>query len=126
MNGFPHLIRHHRTKVWCYENMVDVFEKPRGYDLGCILGEPFEVSRSFRHGERFKWEEYDFEITHSPGHTEYQMALFVTIDGARVAFTGDAFFSTSESGFAIAADVVCDKKYLGQITEAVVEIGSET
>src|SRR5262245_37130107 len=24
--------------------------------------------------------------------TEYQMALFVTIDGARAAFTGDAFF----------------------------------
>ena len=72
--------------------MVDIFENPRGHNLGCTLGEPFKVSRSFRHGERFKWEEYDFEITHSPGHTEYQMALFVTIDGARVAFTGDAFF----------------------------------
>lgn len=92
MNGFPHLIRHHNTQVWCYENMVDVFENPRGHNLGCILGEPFKISRAFKHGERFKWEEYDFEITHSPGHTEYQMALFVTIDGARVAFTGDAFF----------------------------------
>ena len=78
MNGFPHLSRHHNTQVWCYENMVDIFENPRGHNLGCILGEPFKVSRSFRHGERFKWEEYDFEITHSPGHTEYQMALFVT------------------------------------------------
>jgi glyoxylase-like metal-dependent hydrolase (beta-lactamase superfamily II) len=97
MNGFPHLIRHHRTKVWCYENMVDIFENPRGHNLGCILGEPFKVSRSFRHGERFKWEEYDFEITHSPGHTEYQMALFVTIDGARVAFTGDALFPPNSS-----------------------------
>ena len=28
-----------------------------------------------------------------PGHTEYQMALFATIDGNRVAFTGDAFFA---------------------------------
>ena len=92
MNGFPHLSRNHNTQVWCYENMVDIFENPRGHNLGCTLGEPFKVSRSFRHGERFKWEEYDFEITHSPGHTEYQMALFATIDGARVAFTGDAFF----------------------------------
>lgn len=96
MNGFPHLIRHHKTLVWCYENMVDVFENPHGYNLGCILGEPFKVSRAFRHGERFKWEEYDFEITHSPGHTEYQMALFVAIDGARVAFTGDAFFPQTD------------------------------
>lgn len=92
MNGFPHLVRHHGTKVWCYENMVDIFQNPRGNNLGCTLGEPFQVHRSFKHGEKFKWEEYEFEITHSPGHTEYQMALFVTIDGNRVAFTGDAFF----------------------------------
>lgn len=92
INGFPHLIRHYGTKIWCYENMKDVLENPRGYNLGCILGEPLRVDRTFRHGERFRWEEYEFEITHSPGHTEYQMALFVTIDGRRVAFTGDAFF----------------------------------
>ncbi len=92
MNGFPHLIRHHGAKVWCYENMVDVFQNPRGYNLGCILGEAFRVNRSFRDGEKFRWEEFEFEIKHSPGHTEYQMALFVTIDGNRVAFTGDAFF----------------------------------
>ncbi len=92
MNGFPHLIRHHGTKVWCYENMVDIFERPRGHNLGCTLGEPFRVDRSFRHGEKFRWEEFEFEVTHSPGHTEYQMAMFVTIDGIRVAFTGDAFF----------------------------------
>ena len=92
MNGFPHLIRHFGTQVWCYENMKDVFENPRGYNLGCILGEEFKVSRTFRDGETFKWEEFEFEVKHSPGHTEYQMALHVTLDGQRVAFTGDAFF----------------------------------
>ncbi len=93
LNGFPHLVRNFGTRIWCYENMVDILQHPRGHNLGCILGEPIEVARSFRNGERFQWEEYDFEVTHSPGHTEYQMALFVTIDGTRVAFTGDAFFS---------------------------------
>jgi glyoxylase-like metal-dependent hydrolase (beta-lactamase superfamily II) len=93
LNGFPHLIRHHNTRVWCYENMVDILQNPRGHNLGCILGEPIKIDRSFRHGERFRWEEFEFEVTHSPGHTEYQMALFVSIDGARVAFTGDAFFT---------------------------------
>ncbi|MBM3724911.1 MAG: MBL fold metallo-hydrolase [Acidobacteria bacterium] len=92
MNGFPHLARHHGTKIWCYENMVDIFQNPRGHNLGCILGEPFQVNRSFKHGERFRWEEFEFEVAHSPGHTEYQMALFVNIDGNRVAFTGDALF----------------------------------
>ncbi len=92
LNGFPHLARHHGTKVWCYENMVDVLQNPRGYNLGCILGEPIKIDRAFRNGETFKWEEFEFQVFHSPGHTEYQMVLFSTIDGARVAFTGDAFF----------------------------------
>ncbi len=92
LNGFPHLIRNYGAKIWCYENMVDVLENPRGYNLGCILGEPFKVARAFRHGEKFRWEEFEFEVAHNPGHTEYQMALYVTIDGRRVAFSGDAFF----------------------------------
>jgi glyoxylase-like metal-dependent hydrolase (beta-lactamase superfamily II) len=95
LNGFPHLIRHYGTEIWCYENMVDVFENPRGYNLGCILGEPFKVARSFKHGEKFRWEEFEFEVAHNPGHTEYQMALYVNIDGQRVAFSGDAFFMPS-------------------------------
>ena len=94
MNGFPHLIRHYGTKVWCYENMVDIFENPRGQLLGCTLGEPFKVSRSFRNGEKFRWEEFEFEVAHNPGHTEYQMALYVNLDGNHVAFTGDAFFTS--------------------------------
>jgi len=95
LNGFPHLVRHHGAKIWCYENMVDILQNPRGNNLGCILPEPINVDRAFRHGEKFKWEEFEFEVCHSPGHTEYQMAMFAEIDGARVAFTGDAFFPTS-------------------------------
>ena len=93
LNGFPHLMRQYGAQVWCLDNMVDILQTPRGHNLGCILGEPIKVARPLRHGERFKWEEFEFEITHSPGHTEYQMALFATIDGSRVAFTGDAFFA---------------------------------
>jgi len=92
VNGFPYLAQHQGAKIWCLDNMVDIFQNPRGYNLGCILGEPFQVNRSFRPGERFRWEEFEFEIAHSPGHTEYQMALYVNLDGQRVAFTGDALF----------------------------------
>jgi glyoxylase-like metal-dependent hydrolase (beta-lactamase superfamily II) len=95
LNGFPYLVRHHGAKVWCYQNMVDILENPRGNNLGCILPEPINIDRAFRHGESFKWEEYEFQVCHSPGHTDYQMAMFGEIDGARVAFTGDAFFPTS-------------------------------
>ena len=106
MNGFPHLERQYGTKVWCYENMKDIFEHPRGHNLGCTLGEPFRVDRTFRHGERFRWEEYEFEITHSPGHTEYQMALFATVDGNRLAFTGDAFFPVPTNDTALRHNLI--------------------
>jgi glyoxylase-like metal-dependent hydrolase (beta-lactamase superfamily II) len=96
LNGFPHLVRHYGAKVWCFENMVDVLQNPRGYNLGCILGEPFKVDRAIRQGETFKWEEFEFTVVHSPGHTEYQMAMFVTVDSTKVAFTGDAVFPTAD------------------------------
>ncbi len=95
INGFPHLARRYGTRVWCYENMVEILENPNGRNLGCTLGEPIRVERSFRNRETFRWEEFEFTVVHSPGHTDYQMAMFATIDGARIAFTGDAFFSDS-------------------------------
>ena len=91
LNGFPHLARRYGTKIWCYENMVDILQNPRGHNLGCILGEPIRVDRQLRNRETFRWEEFEFTAVYSPGHTKYQMALFATIDGKRIAFTGDAF-----------------------------------
>jgi glyoxylase-like metal-dependent hydrolase (beta-lactamase superfamily II) len=86
--------------------MAPIFENPRGYNLGCILAEPFKVDRTFRNGERFRWEEFEFEIVHSPGHTEFQMALHTTIDGKRVAFTGDAFFDPGKPGTALRHNLI--------------------
>jgi glyoxylase-like metal-dependent hydrolase (beta-lactamase superfamily II) len=96
LNGFPYLVRRYGTKIWCYENMVDILENPRGPNVGCIFGEQIKIDRSFRDKETFKWEEFEFTVVHSPGHTNYQMAMFATIDGARVAFTGDAFFNNPD------------------------------
>ncbi len=93
LNGFPHLTRHYETKIWCYENMVDILQNPRGRNVGCIMPEPIRVDRTVRNGETFRWEEFEFKVVHSPGHTNFQMAMFTTIDGRRVAFTGDNFFA---------------------------------
>ncbi|HWR15006.1 MAG TPA: MBL fold metallo-hydrolase [Terriglobales bacterium] len=97
INGISHLSRRFKTRVWCYENMVEIFRNPRGRNLGCILAEPISVDRTFRDGEKFQWEEYELTMFHSPGHTEYQMALFTSIDGEDIAFTGDAFFNYDKS-----------------------------
>ena len=98
VNGFPYLAREFGTKIWCYENMVEILENPRGRNLGCLLGEPIRVDRSFKHNETFRWEEFKFTVMHSPGHTDYEMALFTTIDGKRIAFTGDAFLNYDKKG----------------------------
>lgn len=97
LNGLPHLARRFQTKVWCYENMVEILENPRGRNLGCLLGEPIHIDRVLHNGETFRWEEFEFTVKHSPGHTDYQMALFTTIDNTRIAFTGDAFFNYDRS-----------------------------
>ncbi len=93
LNGFPHLARRYGTKTWCYENMVEILENPRGRILGCTFGEAIKVDRPLHDKETFRWEEFEFTIRHSPGHSDYQSALFATIDNTRIAFTGDAFFA---------------------------------
>lgn len=95
LNGLPYLARRYGTKIWAYHNMVDILQNPRGHNLGCIYGEPIRVDRPLGHRETFRWEEFEFTAVHSPGHTNYQMALFGKIDGKKIAFTGDAFFNDS-------------------------------
>jgi glyoxylase-like metal-dependent hydrolase (beta-lactamase superfamily II) len=97
LNGFPHLARRYGTRTWCFENMVEILENPRGRNLGCTLGEPIHVDRALHENETFRWEEFEFTVKHSPGHTDYQMAMFATIDNTRIAFTGDAFFAYDKS-----------------------------
>ena len=89
VNGLPFLQRHHGARIWCYENMTDILEHPHGYKLGCTFPDPMKVERSLGQGEVFQWEEFEFQVFHTPGHADYHMAMFGEIDGKRVAFSGD-------------------------------------
>jgi glyoxylase-like metal-dependent hydrolase (beta-lactamase superfamily II) len=96
LHGFPHLKKRYGTEIWAFENMVDILQNPKGRNLGCTFGQPLEINRVLHHRETFRWEEFEFTALHSPGHTNYEMALFTIIDGARIAFTGDAFFHDAD------------------------------
>lgn len=100
VNGLPYLQRHHDTRVWCFENMVDIMRHPHGYKLGCTYPEPISVERGLAQGESFTWEEYEFQVFHTPGHADYHMAMFGEIDGKRVAFSGDEVNQRQEGQFA--------------------------
>ncbi len=92
INGFPYLQRRFGTRVWAYHNMVDLLERPRCKNVGCIYPDPIKVERAIGEGERVRWDQFELTVVHFPGHTEYQNAIFAEIDGRRVAFTGDNMF----------------------------------
>ncbi|MBV9265803.1 MAG: MBL fold metallo-hydrolase, partial [Acidobacteriaceae bacterium] len=79
---------------------------PKGRNLGCTLGEALPIDRVIRNRETFRWEEFEFTAVHSPGHTDYQMALFSTIDGVKIGFTGDAFFHDADRPFEIRHNLI--------------------
>jgi glyoxylase-like metal-dependent hydrolase (beta-lactamase superfamily II) len=90
IGGIPLLQQEHKIPVYALENMVDVLENPTHYRIGCLIDTPIKVDRVLKDGEKFTWDEYEFQIFHFPGQTEYHMGLFTTIDDKRVFFTGDS------------------------------------
>ena len=92
VNGIPYLQDQLGVECWAYENMRDILENPRGELIGCVLPGPIRVHRTFRDGERFQWEDFEFIIHYTPGHADYHMGMFGEIDGHSVAFSGDNVF----------------------------------
>lgn len=92
VNGIPYLQRELGVECWAYENMREILENPRGELIGCVMPTPIRVQRTFRDGERLRWEGLEFTIHYAPGHADYHMGMFGMIDGHSVAFSGDNIF----------------------------------
>jgi len=95
--GIPYLQKRLGTKLWALDIMADVLENPENYNLPCLLPYPMKVDRRIADGETVRWEEYELEVVHFPGQTEYHMAMVVSVDGKRVLFTGDSLFGNSDN-----------------------------
>ena len=91
--GIPYLVRHEGARVWALDEVAQVLEDPAGWSsTPCTLPKPIPIERKLADGERFQWEEFDFEVHHAPGQTEFHSVLAAVIDGKKVAFTGDNIF----------------------------------
>lgn len=91
--GIPYLQRHHGTRCWALEEVATVIEEPAAWaSTPCIFPTPIRVERRLSDGERFRWEEFDLEIRFAPGQTEFHSVISTTVDGRKVAFTGDNYF----------------------------------
>ena len=91
--GIPHLQRHYETQCWALEDVAKVLETPEKWNTPCLFDRPIRIDRRFSDGERFSWEEFEFEIVFYPGQTEFHAGLLVEIDGRRVFFGGDSTFA---------------------------------
>ena len=91
--GIPFLQRHHGTKCWALEEVGQVLVDPAAWtSTPCTFPKPIRIDRWLKDGETFQWEEYEFEIYFAPGQTEFHSVYAGTIDGRKVAFTGDNYF----------------------------------
>jgi glyoxylase-like metal-dependent hydrolase (beta-lactamase superfamily II) len=92
--GIPFLQRHHGTQVWALEEVGQVLADPAAWaSTPCTFPKPIRIDRWLADGDRFEWEEYEFEIRFAPGQTEYHSVYAGMIDGRKVAFTGDNYFT---------------------------------
>ena len=100
----PHLRKTWNAPIWALANMVDKMEHPERFDYAAPIqaygkqnpdGSPMNgvrVDRALQPGESFEWEGYRFTVDWMPGQTEFALCLHGTIDGRKVAFTGDNIF----------------------------------
>lgn len=91
--GIPYLQRHHGTRCWALTEVGKVLADPSAWtSTPCTFPKPIRIDRWLQDGERFRWEEYEFEIHYAPGQTEFHSVYAGQIDGRKVAFTGDNYF----------------------------------
>lgn len=99
----PLLTQNYGTKVWTLDRMIPQIEHPTHFNYAAMI-ESYEsgidalvVDRSFKDGERFRWEGFDFTVDWMPGQTEFAMCLNGMVDGRKVAFTGDNIFADPQN-----------------------------
>ena len=88
------LLQKKGINIYALENIVDVLENPTHYRIGCLTETPIKVDRVLKDGETLKWDDYEFQVFHFPGQTEYHMGMFGKVDGKSVFWTGDSIAQT--------------------------------
>ena len=91
--GIPHLQRHYDVECWALDEVATVLDDPAAWSsTPCTFKEPITIDRWLDDGAVIEWEDYEIELRHAPGQTEFHAVVSTEIDGRRVAFTGDNWF----------------------------------
>ena len=91
--GIPYLQKHHGVNCWALEEVGQVLADPAAWaSTPCTFPKPIRIDRWLKDGDKFQWEEYEFQIFFAPGQTEFHSVYAGMIDNRQVAFTGDNYF----------------------------------
>lgn len=61
-----------------------------------ILGVPLPIDRWVEEGDFIDWHGLQFEVVATPGYTRGAVSYLVTVDGRRLAFTGDLIYGDGQ------------------------------
>ena len=103
--GVPWLQREHGAQAWIHESFAGIVADPARHDLPCLLSEPIRVDRVLADGDLVDHAGASLETFHMPGHTMFALGLAGTMDGVRVAYTGDNLLAGSLSPLRAAAPI---------------------
>jgi glyoxylase-like metal-dependent hydrolase (beta-lactamase superfamily II) len=126
--GVPWLQREHGAQAWIHDSFADIVTTPERYDLPCLLPEPIRVDRVLADGDVLEHAGARLETFHMPGHTEFALGLAGTLDGVRVAYTGDNLLAGALSPLRAAAPIYRNVMRLDSIrvgVERLIEHGPE-
>ena len=87
--GVPWLQREHGAEAWIHDSFAGILAEPARFDLPCLLAEPIVADRVLADGDAVEHAGARLETFHMPGHTMFALGLAGTLDGVRVAYTGD-------------------------------------
>ncbi|HSO29806.1 MAG TPA: MBL fold metallo-hydrolase, partial [Candidatus Sulfomarinibacteraceae bacterium] len=103
--GVPWLQREHGAEAWIHASFAEIVAQPARFDLPCLLPDPIRVDRVLQNGEVVEHAGARLEAFHMPGHTMFALGLAGTLDGVRVAYTGDNLLAGTLSPLRAAAPI---------------------
>lgn len=111
--GAPHACRKWGAKLWTLDRVAAPVEQPHRFDYAAQPWSyaadvpPIKFDRLLKPGEKLAWEGYDLTVDWMPGQTEFGCCIHGTIDGRRVAFTGDNLFANETDPAQDGHEAVC-------------------
>ena len=103
--GVPWLQREHGAEAWIHDSFAAIVAEPERFDLPCLLPDPIRVDRVLADGDMVEHAGTALETFHMPGHTMFALGLAGTLDGVRVAYTGDNLLAGALSPLRAAAPI---------------------